>query len=105
MADILKQNDILHAQYGDVRVMHRVGGGAQGDVYAVEYNGRKMALKWYRSEIQQLQPELLGILRLNISRGAPTDAFIWPVDLVPVTDEGNFGYIMEFVPDGYYEAG
>lgn len=89
-----------------------IGGGGQGDVYKVTYDGEQKALKWYRNP--ELVPKNLNeILSNNARNGSPGDAFMWPIEtteyqeIMLQTDEGTrsaqtFGYVMDLIPKGYY---
>lgn len=86
-------------------VLEFIGGGGQGNVYKVNYNGKTMALKWYhKSTVEKMRnaDEFYENLRANIEKGAPTNAFLWPEDLT-VWIDGSFGYIMQFRPSGFEE--
>ena len=83
------------------KIVKELGRGGQGIVYLVDAAGQKMALKWYSTHpgIKFYQN-----LEQNISKGAPSDAFLWPEYLTSVQN-GSFGYIMKLRPQGYYEFG
>lgn len=86
-------------------VIELIGGGGQGNVYKVDYNGKTMALKWYhKSTIDKMKnaDEFYENLKSNIYKGAPTTAFLWPEDLTEWCD-GSFGYIMQLRSSGYEE--
>lgn len=87
----------------ELRVVDRLGEGAQGIVYSVIYNGRPMALKWYRPGSFYDRQGFIDNLYSNIISGSPTDSFLWPLDLVEVAG-GGFGYVMELCPEGYVLA-
>lgn len=78
-----------------------LGEGGQGSVHEATVDGSDdlYALKWYypgyASERQWTA------LRALISRGAPSGAFLWPLDLVTAPDSGAFGYLMPLRPEGY----
>jgi serine/threonine protein kinase len=82
-------------------IVKELGRGGQGIVYQVEVGGQQMALKWYISH-----PGIIFHKNLedNISKGAPSDAFLWPEYLTNIQN-GSFGYIMKLRPQGYYEFG
>ena len=46
----LEPGECIKARLGSMTVVEKIGGGSQGDVYVVEYNGDHKALKWYHSE-------------------------------------------------------
>ena len=84
-------------------VLRFIGRGGQGSVYEVAYAGSRKALKWYHDGAIRRPREFIRNLRRNIENGAPTDEFLWPLDL---TDSygGQFGYVMDLRPQGYVEV-
>jgi serine/threonine protein kinase len=78
----------------------KLGEGGQGTVYEVTVNGKPYALKWYHVGKLKKPKEFRKNLQDNISTGAPSDKFLWPVYL---TEEraGSFGYIMGLRPQEY----
>ncbi len=84
-----------------IKIIKHLGGGGQGDVYAVEYNGQKKALKWYKNAGTN-PAAFYENLRKNVMKGSPDKAFLWP-EAVTEKTEGSFGYIMDLRPDGYHE--
>lgn len=104
MPGLLKENTVIGTMLGgSVRIISRLGGGGQGDVYQVIYKGEKKALKWYRADRIYDLPHFVENLKRNIMNGRPTSDYLWPLDLTDVY-EGNFGYVMDLCPDGFYEA-
>lgn len=83
------------------KVIKELGRGGQGIVYLVELGGRQMALKWY---LKALDNKFYKNLEENISKGAPSDAFLWP-EYLTRKEKGSYGYIMKLRPQGYYEFG
>lgn len=89
---------------GTVTVNKHLGEGGQGDVYAVDYNGKPMALKWYKPNGMGQKPQAFyDNIKNNVMRGAPSNEFLWPLDITEWKD-GTFGYIMGLRPDGYHEV-
>ena len=43
----LKEGDVIQAKKSSIKILKKLGGGGQGNVYEVEYNGKRMCLKWY----------------------------------------------------------
>lgn len=92
-----------------------IGGGGQGDVYKVTYDGQQKALKWYRNPA--LVPKnLYDILCSNARNGSPGNAFMWPIETTEYhevtlqTKDGarnveTYGYVMDLIPSGYYSFG
>ena len=74
-----------------------LGDGGQGEVYLVEYNGGRYALKAYKNEESS---DFRYNLKNNIERGAPSDDFLWPKLLLDF-DDGKIGYLMDLRPKNY----
>ena len=86
-----------------VRVISTKGG--QGDVYEANYNGKSYALKWYIEDFIG-GAQYNTIIRICGAQKRPDPHFIWPLFLVTEENPGNgkqFGYLMELLPNGYYE--
>lgn len=73
-------------------VSQLLGSGGQGEVYRVNDGHRELALKWYFPD--QAKSEQRASLTDLIQRGAPSDRFLWPMDLVIANDQSTFGYLM-----------
>ena len=88
---------------GQAEVLGEFGSGGQGTVYKANYNGQIYALKWYHSGVfHGKEHEFYQNIENNISKGAPTSAFLWPKAITKVCN-GQFGYLMDIRPDGYEE--
>ena len=87
----------------ELRVVKQLGEGSQGIVYSVMYDGRPMALKWYRPNAFIDRQRFIDNLRENIMHGKPTEEFLWPQDMTDIVD-GSFGYVMDLRPEGFIEA-
>ena len=85
---------------GELEVLQKLGEGGQGIVYKVRYNGRELALKWYFVNKLHDSDRFYRNLQNNISKGAPTKAFLWPLEITEYY-EGSFGYLMELRPSEY----
>lgn len=93
---------ILKTDFGaPIKIINYLASGGQGDVYLVEYKGKKKALKWYRN-IGNNPAAFYENLKHNIQKGSPDKAFLWPEAITKKYKE-NFGYIMNLRPEGYYE--
>lgn len=88
---ILNKKDVLNLDNGTLKVKDFLGEGGQGEVYLVEQNGKKLALKVYK-EIES--DDFRYNLKNNIERGAPSDRFLWPQKLIDF-DDGTIGYLMD----------
>ncbi|HQE93935.1 MAG TPA: serine/threonine protein kinase [Anaerolineae bacterium] len=69
-----------------------LGGGGQGEVYRANLGGQKVALKWYFPA--QATPQQRTALETLIKKGAPSDKFLWPIELTMAMDVPGYGYIM-----------
>ncbi len=94
----------MRTRYGEFSVIEKLGGGTQGDVYSVLYNGERKALKWYHPDVFLDRDAFVKNLQRNIDRRAPTDEFLWPIDRTDVDACGQLGYIMNLKPAGFYVA-
>lgn len=98
----LKQGDKVNLTNGiQAKIIKELGRGGQGIVYLVELAGKQMALKWY---LKAPDNKFYKNLEENISKGAPSDAFLWP-EYLTRKEKGSYGYIMKLRPQGYYEFG
>ncbi|MEB3263706.1 MAG: protein kinase [Synechococcus sp.] len=93
-----------------VQVLRGLGGGTQGQVYEVEVNGERLALKWYLPACLAGDPSLPRRLAEAIRATAPNQDFLWPIGLLHPTAEAEalvrcrpagFGTLMELRPAGY----
>lgn len=97
----LENGDVVRMRLGGTcQVCRKLGEGGQGVVYEVDYNGKKMALKWYFGEKLKNAQAFYQNLEDNIEKGAPNEAFLWPQELTE-QQEGSFGYVMELRPPQY----
>ncbi len=100
-----------------LRILRGLGGGTQGQVFAVELEGsggaEPLALKWYFPSCIQRDPQLSERLNQSIRLGAPNRDFLWPLALLEPTPAGRsqihpsshgFGYLMALRPTGFVGA-
>ena len=85
----------------NAKVIKELGRGGQGIVYLVEVNGQNMALKWY---FNNMGDWFYRNLEENVSKGTPSDAFLWP-EYLTMKQKGTYGYVMKLRPQGYQEFG
>ena len=84
------------------RVGALLGEGGQGSVHRVALEDRRddeYALKWYHPGFAT--DRQWSALAALISRGAPSDTFLWPLDLATAEPEPGFGYLMPVRPEGW----
>ncbi|HFI0564092.1 TPA: hypothetical protein ACGO35_001817 [Streptococcus suis] len=102
MAELQEGTVIMSTAGIPITIISRIGGGGQGDVYKVDFGGETKVLKWYHPSAIKDPKAFKENLKENIRRGAPDKAFIWP-EAVTEDIDGTFGYVMEFIPEGYKE--
>ena len=83
------------------RVSQLLGAGGQGAVYAADLGGARFAVKWFHPSYAEVDQELRPRLLRAIERGAPNDAFLWPIDLVEIAGQSSFGYLMRLRDPDY----
>ncbi|MBQ8149990.1 MAG: serine/threonine protein kinase [Clostridia bacterium] len=100
----LKTGDTVKMKGGGfAKVLAEFGSGGQGAVYKASYNGKEYALKWYHpGAFHGKEDAFYANLEYNIAKGAPADAFLWPLAITEKLN-GSFGYLMAIRPDGYEE--
>ena len=91
-----------------LRILRGLGGGTQGQVFAVELEGsgggETLALKWYLPSCIRRDPHLRERLNQSIRLGAPNGDFLWPLALLEPVAGSGFGYLMALRPDGFLGA-
>ena len=93
MLQMLKPGETLNLVNGATcRVHGLIGSGGQGEVYEVELGSSRYALKWYYPHCAD-HKQLVGLQDL-VKRGAPSDQFLWPMDVIVGPDGNSFGYLM-----------
>lgn len=101
MNQLLKINALLQTETSRsaVRVERFLGGGGQGEVYRAQLEGQPVALKWYfpRSATRQQRAMLEGL----VQRPAPSERFLWPIELVADANIPGFGYVMRLRESRY----
>ena len=99
---LFEPGKVIKTDFGaPIKIVKYLASGGQGDVYIVEYGGKKKALKWYKNSGKD-PAAFYENLKRNVDQGSPDKAFLWP-DAVTEKAEGSFGYIMDLRPEGYHE--
>lgn len=103
--DKLKEGQVLRTDKDViVTVKKELGSGGQGTVYLVDYDGKDMALKWFKKSTISNGTKFYDNLQNNIKNPSPGEGFLWPKDLTQYDSEdkeASFGYIMDLKPDSY----
>ena len=89
MSGRLSSGTVLKSASGiSIKVDKFLAEGGQGEVYIADYNGKKMALKWYKKAALGKNPQAFyDNIKQNVWRGAPSKEFLWPVDITEWQDE------------------
>jgi DNA-binding helix-hairpin-helix protein with protein kinase domain len=100
MSELLKPKQIVQiGTTGTCEVVRLLGAGGQGEVYEAKLGGKLCALKWYYDHTATTEQK--KALEDLIRKGAPSDRFLWPLDLAVSEGQPNFGYIMPLREDRY----
>jgi len=90
--------DTITTQSGmSVEIIRFIGEGGQGQVYEVQSNENRWALKYYTKEYFATAEQMENLKEL-IRIGSPSPTFLWPVDIVKKSQDSLFGYIMPLRP-------
>lgn len=101
MKEFQKGQRIRVASGGELEVIQKLGEGGQGIVYKVNYNGKQLALKWYfGNRLGSNKDKFYRNIQNNIKKGAPTSAFLWPLEITEYYED-SFGYLMELRPSDF----
>ena len=93
-----------------LQILRGLGGGTQGQVFAVQSGAEQLALKWYLPACLARDPQLPRRLRQSIALGAPNGDFLWPLALLEPAaasraliqhPKAGFGYLMALRPAGF----
>lgn len=101
MVELNNGDSISLTNGSQAKIIKELGRGGQGIVYLVEVGNQKMALKWY---FNGMSDWFYRNLEDNITKGAPSEAFLWP-EYLTMKQKGTFGYVMKLRPEGYHEFG
>ncbi len=82
--------------------------GGSADIYLVNVNGEKLALKWFKLDNDRYGGNTYSHIRNDlIPTSPPAPNFCWPISIVTVSDSpgrgDEFGYIMPLKPGDFYE--
>jgi serine/threonine protein kinase len=98
---LLKKGDTLASALGNYTVVRPLGEGGQGEVYLVQAETGKFAVKWFYKGMAT-ETQYHAIERL-IEQGTPAEQFIWPMAIVENHSEDQFGYVMPLIDASRYQ--
>ena len=107
---IFEAGDIVKSDIGmPIKIVKFLAAGGQGEVYVVEYAGKKKALKWY-TDAGETPQKFYENLKKNVNKQSPGDVFLWPEAITEepknfdnISGKDSFGYVMDLSPEGYIE--
>jgi serine/threonine protein kinase len=73
-----------------------LGAGGQGEVYKARLGSETVALKWFFP--QMATPDQRAAIEMLVRRGAPSEHFLWPLELASDPQVQGFGYLMQLRP-------
>ena len=73
-----------------------LGAGGQGEVYKADLGGEKVAVKWFFPNMAT--PEQRASMELLIRKGAPSEHFLYPLEITTAPSVPGFGYVMPLRP-------
>lgn len=100
MNELLKPGQSIRTDKGDTcQVEKFLGGGGQGEVYRVNWQGKPYALKWYFEHTATSGQ--LNNLRILVDKGVPNPRFLWPLEIVTQAGLPGYGYLMSLRESNY----
>ena len=115
MNGLLPEGESLHFEGLEqpLLIEQTLGGGSQGQVFAVQLGSERLALKWYFPACIARDPQLQQRLQQSIRLGAPNSDFLWPLAVLEPTagscqrikaSPAGFGYLMALRPGDFLGA-
>ena len=101
---IFESGKEIKSYFGDdIIIDSYIGTSSYADNYIVTYHNNKKILKWINTSTLNQPFNVLNNLEKNIKMGTPNNAFLWPETIVTSETDASFGYIVDIIPDDYYE--
>ena len=99
---LLQPGDRLSIGAGQkVRIVRYLASGGEGEVFEVDVDGTRCALKWYFAN--RAHGQRRRELRELVRRESPGPQFLWPYALVEDAARASFGYLMDLLPTRYVD--
>lgn len=98
MDEILKPGKVIRCEPSGLPCTIEVllGAGGQGEVYKAQFSGADVAVKWFFP--QMATPKQRASMELLIRKGAPSEHFLYPLEITTAAGVPGFGYIMPLRP-------
>jgi serine/threonine protein kinase len=98
MDEILKPGQTISCQPSGMTctIETLLGAGGQGEVYKANLGGESVAVKWFFP--QMASPEQRASIELLIRKGAPSEHFLYPLEITTAPGVLGFGYVMPLRP-------
>jgi eukaryotic-like serine/threonine-protein kinase len=101
MEQILRERQTVRTQPSGMActVEQLLGAGGQGEVYRARIGSEAVALKWFFP--QMATAEQRAAIEMLVKRGAPSEHFLWPLELAIDPQVQGFGYVMQLRPSRF----
>lgn len=98
MDEILKPGQIVQCLPSGMpcTIEELLGAGGQGEVYKAQLGGEAVAVKWFFPAMAT--PEQRASMELLIRKGAPSEHFLYPMEITVANGVPGFGYVMPLRP-------
>jgi eukaryotic-like serine/threonine-protein kinase len=98
MEQILREGQTVRAEPSGMicTAEQLLGAGGQGEVYKARLGSEAVALKWFFP--QMATAEQRAAIEMLVRRGAPSEHFLWPLELAADPQVQGFGYVMRLRP-------
>ena len=98
MDEILKRGQTIQCAPSGMSctIEELLGAGGQGEVYKAQLGGEAVAVKWFFPEMAT--PEQRASMELLIRKGAPSEHFLYPLEITTAAGVAGFGYVMPLRP-------
>jgi len=98
MNDILKPGQVIQCEPSGMpcTIELLLGAGGQGEVYKAELASEAVAVKWFFPYMAT--PAQRASMELLIRKGAPSEHFLYPMEITTAAGVPGFGYVMPLRP-------
>ncbi len=98
MDEILKPGQIIQCLPSGMPCTIEVllGAGGQGEVYKAQLGGEDVAVKWFFPAMATAEQR--ASMELLIRKGAPSEHFLYPMEITVADGVAGFGYVMPLRP-------